>query len=137
MAKVLAHHADMTHCRLEVLPCYQRWLVQTPHPPLLGVLASVNLLDSMEFILHQVSISLPKCPSVPLISPNILFFHPLYLICPVAICTCTQSTHKNLFYFTFLGRFMCSHHEPLQLLSSSGSVDYNMIIVYFIANIHL
>lgn len=58
---------------LQVLPNYRRWLLQTLHPPLLGVFTRLTFVDSMKFPLHQISTLPLKClsPPIPVVPPRI------------------------------------------------------------------
>lgn len=117
-------------------PSTGRWSVQALYPQVLGVFARVTLMDSWGFPLHWVSISPPKWTPIPVVSPCTLPL-PLIWFTPVPIPTHPQFTHNIDFVSPFRGDWCVSQLEPSLLLSFSGYVDYNIIILFFKTIIHL
>lgn len=122
-----SYPASMVHCRLEglwlgwcpnpsletLLSC-TGWLVQALYPPLLGVFASVMLVDSMEFPLYWIFTSLPKC-SILVISPMILPLQPSswFLLFPSS----PAPVHPWNFFSIAPGTSLYSPFNPYYLFS--------------------
>lgn len=71
----LGHSAEYNPVQpLESLPGYKRWIVQTPYPPLRGVLTRVILIDYRTFLLHQISTPPSSCSPIPTVSSLISLY---------------------------------------------------------------
>lgn len=105
----------------DVSPSYQRQSADDPYPLLLGVFIRITFMDYRKFPLNQAFILSPKCLPVPGISLH--SFLPSHLPPPrkpTLIPTCSQHTHKNLFYFLFPGPYLPCPQTHLLYVTTMG-----------------
>lgn len=83
---------------LEVLLVYKRWQVQICYPPLAGVISKLFLIHSRKLPVHWLCILVPKCRTIPAVSPHTLSLSPpdLSLLLLFHLTPSTQNTYLLL-----------------------------------------
>ena len=128
---------------LGVLPGYRNWTLQDPYLPLLGVSARVTPLDSgllpIPGLWHVLEIALHM--HIPSLSPDLLTYdsHTMILFSyyPFFYSVLSFYQHPISILCPLLKNIQLPSLGPSLLFDFYVSVDYSMVFLYFIANIHL
>jgi hypothetical protein len=124
---------------LEVLPGKKRWSLESLYPPLLGVLLRITFMHSGSFYCSRLLHALWPHKILPVLAISVYTLS-LHLIYPILSPPLLSPPVPSLLEKSILFSPHREIHSFALVLSAlpnlSKSIDYSLVIIYLMANIH-